>query len=544
MSVYWEEGRVTLENWSRDVRVPGNPTWNWFASPEPDELLRVGVAVGFCRGRLEDAYGVLRGRDRSTGKISPDAREEQFTRLKAAQDRVLDTENWREFLQCLVVAGHRSRSTISSTNALLYAYAFFLIGRHDYGVPAPQLRSLIARWFFMSTITGRYSASPETTVEADLGSLPEGSDATAFVQRLEAMMDQELTNDFWSITFPGYLESSTSRSGSLFGYLSALCVLDAPVLFSKTLCSQPLDPSLAGGETKIHRHHLFPKAHLEQLGIVDVRKVNQIANLALLEWRDNLAISDKDPAIYWPRYLDALRNPPIGMPKFTDAEIARMCELHGVPEGSQTLDYETFLRERRRLIGGVVREAFAKLVSGESASTDAAGWPPTNAVLQHLLSEGETDRVEMKSSLRADLASKGVPPQTLEHMVARTVAGFLNREGGLLVIGADDHGHPIGLEADFKTLHRQDVDGFQQALVQTLSNYLGAAVAASVRIAVVKVGSNDADLALVQCYPHPKPVYLTNGQTTEFHVRTGNTTRKLDMAAAHSYIATRWKGLG
>lgn len=101
MSVYWDEGRIALERWSREVRTPGDPAYNAYLSPEPDQLLRVGIALGFRRGRLEDAYTVLRGRDPGTGKISPELREMQFKRLAEAQSLVLDKEVWKEFLQCL-----------------------------------------------------------------------------------------------------------------------------------------------------------------------------------------------------------------------------------------------------------------------------------------------------------------------------------------------------------------------------------------------------------------------------------------------------------
>ena len=174
MSVFWDEGRAALEQWSRDSRVPGDPAHNAYLSPDPDQLLRVAIALGFRRGRLEDAYGVLRGRDPATGKVSPELRDEQFARLGAAQAKVLDKEVWKEFLQCLLRAGHRSSATISSNLAILYSYAMYLIGKHDYGVKPKQLREVMARWFFMSSLTARYSASPETAVAADLASLPRG----------------------------------------------------------------------------------------------------------------------------------------------------------------------------------------------------------------------------------------------------------------------------------------------------------------------------------------------------------------------------------
>lgn len=542
MSVFWEEGRAALERWSREVRVPGDAAYNAYLAPEPDQLLRVGIALGFRRGRLEDAYTVLRGRDPVTRRISPELRTAQFERLAQAQARVLDKEVWKEFLQCLLRAGHRSQATISSNLAILYSYGLYLIGKHDYHVPLKQLREVIARWFFMSSLTGRYSLSPESTIASDLAALPSSSDPDAFSRRLDEVIAQRLTNDYWEIGLPGELATSAARSPSLFGYLAALNVLDAPVLFSKMRCVELLDPGLAGGKVKVQRHHLFPRKYLEGLGITDLRDVNQIANLAVLEWHDNLAISATDPREYWPAYLEAMRNPPAGMPTFTEAEITTMVELHALPEGWPEMAYEDFLVERRRLMAGVVRAAFERLLHGEQPEFGSS-WPPSTAVLEHLLHEGENDRVEMKSSLRADTLGRGIPPKVLEKVIARTVAGFLNAKGGLLVVGADDEGRPLGLDADIATLHRKDLDGFQQALVQVLATYLGGDVAASVRTHLAKVGPDGRHVALVKCEPHPRPVYLRDGNAREFHVRAGNTTRLLDVEEATSYILRHWPGL-
>jgi hypothetical protein len=146
----------------------------------------------------------------------------------------------------------------------------------------------------------------------------------------------------------------------------------------------------------------------------------------------------------------------------------------------------------------------------------------------------------MKSSLRADTLKRGVPPRALEKIVARTVAGFLNQEGGLLIIGADDHGVPLGLDQDLATLQRQDLDGFQQALVQVISAYLGNDVAAAVKIHLAPAGVDGPMVCVVKCNPHPHPVFLRDGHAREFHVRAGNTTRLLDVQEANSYISEHW----
>src|SRR5262249_26863322 len=155
----------------------------------PDQPLRTAVALGFRRARLNHVYSILRGKDLETGQFCDRRRAEQFALLKQAQACTLDLQNWHEFLKVLVRAGYRSGSTITSQLGLVYCYALFLNGKHDFGVKPFQLRNAMARWFFMSALTGRYSASPESRFEEDMARLgPAG-----FVDTLNQVIADRLT---------------------------------------------------------------------------------------------------------------------------------------------------------------------------------------------------------------------------------------------------------------------------------------------------------------------------------------------------------------
>jgi hypothetical protein len=174
MSVFWTKGRQQLEDFCRAAKTPtlsqASP-FNWFIQPGPDVLIRVPVALAFRRAVLKHVYSLLRGRDMDTGKPNPDRRDEQFARLEAAQERVLDLTNWHEFLQAIERAGFRGAKMISSENAIIFTYALWLVGRVDYGVKISRLREVIARWFFMAHTTSRYSGSFESRFEQDLALL-------------------------------------------------------------------------------------------------------------------------------------------------------------------------------------------------------------------------------------------------------------------------------------------------------------------------------------------------------------------------------------
>ena len=379
MSVFWEKGRRDLEEFCRACRVPslsGASPFNWYLQPQPPLLLRATVAVGFRRAVLKHIYSLLRGRDVETGQPSPQLRDAQFVRLAQAQEHVLNLTHWHEFLLCLERAGFRGRRMISSDNAVVFSYAMWLIGRVEYGVPVSRLREVIARWFFMAHTTGRYSGTFETRVERDLaqlGDLPSG-DADGFTTILSKVIDDTLTTDFWEITFPNELSSSASKSPALLAYIAALNIVDADALLSSAKVRARLDPAVTLNKG-IERHHLIPRAHLRRLGVTGVRQVNQIANMALVDWNDNITISDQPPAEYWSQQLAAKQLP--------DTVLAEQVRWHALPEAWTTLPYEEFLTQRRRLMAQVVRTAFNRLADqqyipvypapGRAPATSAVG---------------------------------------------------------------------------------------------------------------------------------------------------------------------------
>lgn len=354
MSVFWEDGRKDLEEFCKLCRFPtinSASPFNYLLEPDPDQMLRVSVGLAFRRARLQYVYSILRGKDLDTGLFSEDRRDQQFDILKNAQTKVLNVQNWHEFIKAVKQAGFARQDYISSKNNLLYAYVFFLIGREDMRMDLYELKKLIARWFFMTSITGRYTGSPETVMEMDLARLRGVTDADKFKSVLNEIIDSQLTEDFWDKTLPLHLSTSSSTSPSLYAYYAALYILDAYGLFSKLKVSDLLQEGLRGSKSPLERHHLFPKAMLNRQGITETRDTNQIANYALVEWSDNIAISDKSPQEYLPLYVSRVDT---GMLK-------QMYYWHALPENWESYSYDEFLVKRRELMGQVIKDAYHKL---------------------------------------------------------------------------------------------------------------------------------------------------------------------------------------
>jgi hypothetical protein len=314
-------------------------------------MLRVAVGLAFKRARLQFVYSILRGKDLETGKVSAERRDAQFAKLKVAQAQTLDIQTWHEFLKAIRQAGFLRADLISSDNTILYSYVLFLLGRHEYQMDWYELRRAIASWFFFAALTGRYTGSPESRMEQDLAELRPLQGQSQFVGKLNDIIANALPNDYWSTILPSELATSSNQSPSQFAFYAALTVLEARGLYSQLPVSDLLQQGLRSKKSPLERHHLFPKAYLERQGVSEQRMRNQIANYALVEWSDNIRIADAPPQEYVGQYES----------RFSREEIQRMYHWHGLPENWTTLDYPTFLEERRRRIAQVIRAAFEKL---------------------------------------------------------------------------------------------------------------------------------------------------------------------------------------
>lgn len=168
-----------------------------------------------------------------------------------------------------------------------------------------------------------------------------------------------------------------------------------------------------------------------------------------------------------------------------------------------------------------------------------------NATLAQLLSDGESDRLEFKSTARVNLRTGEKDPR-MEQVIVKTVSAFLNSDGGTLLIGVADDGTPLGLEPDFATLKVPDADRFELWLRDLLTTTLGQNTAAAVGITVEAVARTTESAAVpvcrLTCSPSPRPVYLRAGKNAppEFWVRAGNSTRQLTVDAAADYVMHRW----
>ena len=155
-----------------------------------------------------------------------------------------------------------------------------------------------------------------------------------------------------------------------------------------------------------------------------------------------------------------------------------------------------------------------------------------------LVLSGESQNIEFKESLRWDEERK-IVNKDLEKTAMKAIASFLNLDGGKLIFGVKDNKAVRGLEQDYKSLPRQDRDGFENHFNHIFNATLGARFRQFVKLKFDKI--NGRDVCLAEVFPSDSPVYLKNNNSEEFYVRTGNATTALIMSEATEYIKSHWK---
>jgi hypothetical protein len=161
----------------------------------------------------------------------------------------------------------------------------------------------------------------------------------------------------------------------------------------------------------------------------------------------------------------------------------------------------------------------------------------TTAEIRDLIQAGETSNVEFKASFRFDYREKKVNRE-LTKVVAKSIAGFMNSEGGTLLIGVGDNREIMGIEYDIETLSKKTVDGFELALRTGIGNFLGGEKSALIGIIIHSIDGRA--VAEIVCSPYPEPVILVDGNKYEFYIRDGNSTRPLNSQEQYNYTKHHW----
>ena len=412
-----------------------------------------------------------------------------------------------------VLAGHaniHSTEDLNTTNVLVPAVVY--LARHDVKFASDRTMRHFIHWMYAANAWARYTSQTDQRLDHDI-TVTQRSDSP-WKELVDAIIDQRgrievKAND---------LEGRTTQH-PLYRMTYVLVKSQGAIDWFNGI---PLDVA-PGDSYAIHSHHIFPKSLLysERGGYTSENHlhkkiVNEIANRAFLTSSSNISLGNTEPSQY---LSDVTRQYPGALEKQFMPTDPALWELDR---------FEDFLTARRALIAQAINKRMIELVAELE--------PPKPRTLVDMLT-GENAALEYKSSMRWDMRMQKVN-KALEKGITKTIAGFLNSEGGVLLIGVADDCTVMGIKYDLKTIGRKDRDGYEQKLQQVLTNALGVAFSQYWHVSFEE--SEAKTVCIVRADSSPEPVYLMDRDNREFYIRVGNATRPLDMQAAHDYIGMHW----
>ena len=160
------------------------------------------------------------------------------------------------------------------------------------------------------------------------------------------------------------------------------------------------------------------------------------------------------------------------------------------------------------------------------------------------ISNGESKTCEFKESLSLDVRqsenNKSYVPkkeEKIELSVLKTIAGFLNSDGGELFIGVNDESIICGIENELKRFHKSSKDKMQLHLKSLIKQNIGLGSSNYINLELKKV--NDKEIIHVICKKSDEPVQIKD---KDFYIRTGPATDKLEGRELVNYTTSRFKG--
>jgi type I restriction enzyme R subunit len=161
-------------------------------------------------------------------------------------------------------------------------------------------------------------------------------------------------------------------------------------------------------------------------------------------------------------------------------------------------------------------------------------------MVEELIENDEDFAVEFKSTARWDLR-EGQPSKAMEDAVVKTVAGFLNTDGGTVLIGVGPDHVTVGLGHDYSRVKPPNGDGFVNWLTTHLSNAVGHAAVMRTRARITV--HDGQEICRVDVARSSRPVWAkTSKQARVFFVRMNNSTRALPEEELAGYLSDRWPG--
>lgn len=327
---------------------------NTVYDPECDDVLRVAFMHKNKRAKLSDLVALLSGRDFETREFKEEIISQTYQELTEGVKNVINDFNFSQFMLAIHSAGFISKKLVNSVMAIDFAYAVYLILRESKEAPIDEIKSLVQRWYVLSVLTGRYSASPESAFAKDIRQIGE----LGVKNTLKGIEDAVLSNNFWNIQLNQNLTYVSSINPTYQVFLAAQIFFKKDSLLSHIPVRELV---ILGGDI----HHIFPKQYLIDNGY-DKNMYNQVANYAYLDTPVNIKVGKKAPQEYMSEALMEILKTENGTFKAikNEVEFKQNLEDNCIPESITSMkadNYIEFLESRRKMMTDLIKAYYYSL---------------------------------------------------------------------------------------------------------------------------------------------------------------------------------------
>ena len=153
--------------------------------------------------------------------------------------------------------------------------------------------------------------------------------------------------------------------------------------------------------------------------------------------------------------------------------------------------------------------------------------------IYNLIRLGESETLEFKSTMRKNLKS-GKNGKEIEIAWLKGLVGFMNTNGGILLIGVDDDCNILGIEAD----EFENEDKILLHFKNLLNQHIGLEFSNYINLIINQIEGKT--LLVIECERADRPAFLHNKNEEDFYIRSGPASVKLSISKVIKYIRNRY----
>lgn len=407
---------------------------------------------------------------------------------------------------------------INSTFALVPIIAFV------FKKPSGKLNEIeikkLTKWFYYSQLRQRYASQTPQKLDKDLAVI---KSSTEPFDELLGIIEQERSLKISESEFAGrdVRHPLFNLMKWYFKSQNAVC-LGTSVSIRRNM----------GKKYTLEKDHIFPYAALKANGyhVEDRFKyalAQEVTNRAILTQVENRDKSDTAAKDY---LIEAKKQFPSALKKQCIPEDESLWEMS---------HFEDFLSARRALLAKELNIFLDGITSMETKHGVVS--------IEDVITEGEHDGLEFKSSLRWDTKENKLNTD-LEKVVLKTITAFNNGygDGGKLILGVDNDQNIVGLENDYSTLKGNSRDAFELHLRNLITAEWGVDYSAS-SISVTFHDVGGQEVCMIDVSRGAKPLFVkttekSGAKVEKFYVRSGNSSAPMvNPSEISEYISKRFK---